>query len=308
VKVLLAAVVLASAAPTFHFQDGDIVESSALVVSRRDPDLIYTVNDSGDSARVFVVDVRSGETVGVTNLAGVENVDFEALAFAPGRRLLVGDIGDNDAERDSVHVHVIDEPHRGQATVTPETVELVYGDGPRDAEAVFVLDGRIFLVSKEPVRSTVFRGPDVTTPPDWAELRPVGDAPGLTTDATVMDDGRVLLRNYTHAFVMTRAWDIAQSIKLPESELGESLAAPPTGDDVYAGSEGERSPVYRVTLPPYPAASPGLLTTPPEATPVEHESVGREGTHWGPWLTWLGLGLLVVGLTALLVRSRRRAS
>jgi hypothetical protein len=308
VRALLAAVVLASTAPAFHFQDSDIVESSALVVSRRDPDVMYTVNDSGDSARVYAVDVRSGETVGVTSLTGVENVDFEALAFAPGGRLLVGDIGDNDAERESVQVHVIDEPGRGQASVTPQTVDLVYGDGARDAEAVFVLDGRMFLASKEPTRGAVFVGPGLASLPDRAELRPVGVAPGLTTDATVMDDGRVLLRNYTHAFVMTPDWHISDSIELPRADLGESLAAPPSGDVVYAGSEGERSAVYRVAVPPYSGTSAGLSTTPPEAAPVERASTGDEGTHWGPWLTWLGLGLLVAGLTALLVRGRRRAS
>src|SRR5690349_17794369 len=62
----------------FRFADPAIVESSGLAVVSG---AFVTVNDSGDSARVFSVDPRTGRTVGVTQWAG-EAVDDEALAPA----------------------------------------------------------------------------------------------------------------------------------------------------------------------------------------------------------------------------------
>ena len=59
-----------------------------------------TTNDSGDTGRVFVVDPATCRTVGVTTWGG-EAEDVEALASA-GDGMLVGDIGDNTAARDSI--------------------------------------------------------------------------------------------------------------------------------------------------------------------------------------------------------------
>jgi hypothetical protein len=303
---MLAAVVLllaaGSAEPAFRFQDEQIVESSALVISRRDPTLAYTVNDSGDSARVFVVDTSSGETVGVTTLSGVENEDFEALAFAPGGRLLVGDIGDNDAERESVQVHLIEEPGRGDATVTPLTVDLTYPSrpestaGPGDAEALWVRGNRIYLASKTVLRGTVFRGPAIDPLPGSAVLRTVGVAPGVVTDATVLADGRLVLRNYSHAFVVGPSWEVVQTVPLPEARLGESVAAPPRGDWVYAGAEGAGSTVHRVAIPPYsPSPEPG-----PPPPPAEESGDGGE---WPVWAAVLLAAVLTAGVIG--VRSRR---
>ncbi|WP_235736314.1 hypothetical protein [Nocardioides alcanivorans] len=75
----------------FTFRDPEIVESSGLVMT---DDLAVTVNDSGDSARIFTVDRGTGKTVGVTRWAGQAR-DIEALAPAGPDEVWVGDIGDN---------------------------------------------------------------------------------------------------------------------------------------------------------------------------------------------------------------------
>ncbi len=74
-------------------QDPRIIESSGLIA--RDGDFL-TVNDSGDSGRVFVVDGKTGQTIGVTSWSDSAS-DVEAIAPAGGDRIWVGDIGDNDA-------------------------------------------------------------------------------------------------------------------------------------------------------------------------------------------------------------------
>jgi hypothetical protein len=86
-----------------------------------------------------------------------------------------------------------------------------------------------------------------------------------------------------------------QTVPLPEARLGESVAAPPRGDWVYAGAEGAGSTVHRVAIPPYsPSPEPG---PPPPA-----EESGDEGD----WLVWAAV-LLAAVLTAgvIGVRSRR---
>ena len=45
--------------------DPRIIESSGLTTSPTDPDIVWTVNDSGDSARAFAVSLETGRTVGL---------------------------------------------------------------------------------------------------------------------------------------------------------------------------------------------------------------------------------------------------
>jgi hypothetical protein len=66
--------------PVLRFGDPDIVESSGLAFTATTRGgLVHTVNDSGDSGRVFTVDTATGSTVGVTSWDG-DPVDVEALA------------------------------------------------------------------------------------------------------------------------------------------------------------------------------------------------------------------------------------
>jgi len=302
--------------PAFRLLDDAIDESSGLVLSRSRPGLAYTVNDSGDSARVFTVDTGTGRVVGQTRLAGVDAVDVEALAFAPGGRLVVGDIGDNTASRDSVDVHLIGEPAPGNHEVRPRTTRLVYPDGPRDAEALLVRDGRLFVVSKRVLSGTVYRGPRLDALGAAARLRPVASAPGVVTDATVMADGRVLLRNYTAAFVLGRDWSVRQTLQLPRMPQGETLAAAPQGSAVYAGTEGARSPVYRIDIPRgRPAAEP-TSTPEPTAEPTDGRPAGDAPSASGsgdaapgPVVWGAGTALAAVAgvLVAWWVRRRTRS-
>lgn len=56
----------------------------------RSPGLLYVQNDSGDSARIFAVDARSGRTLAVYSVPGATNVDWEDIAVATDSRVLGG--------------------------------------------------------------------------------------------------------------------------------------------------------------------------------------------------------------------------
>ncbi|MEZ5097754.1 MAG: hypothetical protein R2731_17740 [Nocardioides sp.] len=99
-----------------------------------DGETVVTVNDSGDRGRVFVVDRRSGRTVGVTTWPR-RPVDVEALAPAGPGAVWVADIGDNRATRSSVTVFRVP-VGRGARAVAPAYVALRYPHGPVDAETL----------------------------------------------------------------------------------------------------------------------------------------------------------------------------
>lgn len=80
--------------------DWDISESSGLAASLRYPGYIWTHNDSGDAARLFLVD-KSGKTRAVLTVLQ-EATDWEDMCCfeLEGRTwLLIGDTGDNSQTR-----------------------------------------------------------------------------------------------------------------------------------------------------------------------------------------------------------------
>ncbi|MGH3367181.1 MAG: hypothetical protein ACRDOY_08260 [Nocardioidaceae bacterium] len=235
----------------FRIEDDRVTESSGFAISRTRPGLAYTVNDSGDAARVLVIAMDNGAVVGETRLTGVQAVDVEALAPAPGGRLVVADIGDNGAERDSVELYVIDEPRRGATTDYPVRVTLTYPGRPVDAEAAVVVGRRLYVVTKEVLGGTVFAAPVfMSTQRRGYVLRRVGPAPTLVTDGTRLEDGSVVLRDYYRAYLLRLpSWRVTASYPLPRVEQGETVAASPGRRAVYVGSEGEGSPVFMVRFP-----------------------------------------------------------
>ncbi|TVP97949.1 MAG: hypothetical protein EA381_13775 [Planctomycetaceae bacterium] len=128
--------------PVGSLSDPEIDESSGLAKSHRRPGFFWTHNDSGDSARLFAFD-RRGVASGGCELVGVRAVDFEDMAsFVQDGvpRLVVADIGDNLARRESVTLYFFDEPDPQTRTRISDyqRVELRYPDGPRDCEAIAV--------------------------------------------------------------------------------------------------------------------------------------------------------------------------
>ncbi|MET1134301.1 MAG: hypothetical protein ABWX60_12845, partial [Aeromicrobium sp.] len=104
VVVLVASLVdraeAATDEPVAVLGDARITESSGLAVSSSHEGLAYTVNDSGNAAEVFAVDLATGDVVGVTTVRATFR-DVEALALRDGT-LWIGDVGDNRAERDDL--------------------------------------------------------------------------------------------------------------------------------------------------------------------------------------------------------------
>lgn len=289
------------------FLDPEIVESSGLVAAG---DRVWTVNDSGDVGRVFTVDTTTGETVGTTYWADGPR-DVEALAPAGPGRVWVGDIGDNAGERDSIQVTSVPVGD-GDRTVDEETIDLVYPDGARDAEALLVhpTTGRLHVVTKGVFAGEVYAAPPETADDAPNELGLVGQVVGLVTDGAFFPDGRhVVLRTYSRATVYTfpdleslGSWD------LPTQPQGEGIAVTPEGD-LLVSTEGQRSEVLSVQVPrrieqamaePTPAATPSASTStspaPEDGTVAQDVFTPPERRDATPWLVGGVLGILALGV------------
>ena len=229
----------------FRFADPAIVESSGLTAAGG---LVTTVNDSGDSARVFTVDADLGQDRRRHHLGRASATDVEALAPAGDGEVWVGDIGDNAAARDEVTVTRVP-VGRGDRSVAGESFRLVYPDGPADAEALLAhpRTGRLFVVTKGVFGGEVYAAPSALRADAPNRLRLLGDAPGIVTDGAFFPDGRhLLLRNYGRAFVLSfPSLELVGGFDLPAQKQGEGIAVAPDGT-VYASSEGVRSPVLRI--------------------------------------------------------------
>jgi hypothetical protein len=295
-SALVAALLAAQTIPLFRFQDDAIDESSGLVAGG---DSVLTVNDSGDAARVFVVDRRSGQTVGVTTYSDVDPVDVEAIAAGPGERLWVGDIGDNEAERDHVTVYVLPAPEPGDRTVHSTAYDLVYEGGPRDAETLLLhpRTGRLYVVSKGLLGGTVFAAPRTLHADRTNVLVPVGSAGGLVTDGAFLPDGRhAVLRDYSSA-VVVRSGDFQPigRFGLPEQEQGEGISV--LGDRVVVSSEGQHSAVLAQPIPKRVLRA----MEPPEA--VQPAPPTQERDHGGGTVVPAALGAAWVLLLLLVART-----
>lgn len=323
-RLLLAALLLSYAPATelCRFADARIAESSGVAASARSDDILFTHNDSGDSARFFAVD-RRGATLGVFEVEGARAEDWEDMARGRaedgGPALFFADIGDNFGRRSSVTVYEVREPVvHGDAVVSVlDRRELRYEDGPHDAETLLVhpRDNTAFVVTKErdgtggvyrADGSTLRRVGDVRL--DRLVRRPGAYAKAVTSGEIAPDGRRVVLRTPFEAF----EWDLGEDgpaaalagtprrIPLPETEQGEAIAYTRDGRSLVTTSEGKGAPVHLVAGT---TAGPDLLALrePPPPSPPE-----------SAWDTWrprvLGTLVAAVGLTALarVLRGRRR--
>jgi len=296
----------------FELRDDRIHESSGLVDLGA---VMATVNDSGDSSRVFVLDPESGETVGVTDF-DTEVADVEALAPAGPREVFVGDIGDNDREREDVTVHRV-EVGPQQLDVEPASFRLAYPDGPHDAESLFAdRAGRLHLITKSFGGGTVYRAPKRLQPSRVNVLEPVGRVSGYVTDAALLRGGRhVVVRSLQQAKVYTFPdLTLVGSFALPRQRQGEGISVGPDGR-IRISTEGAGTPVHEVALPdavartmrnpqaPTASASPAAVDPPGDAG-VEDDGEGDQDTTW---LAWLTAGVLAAVALGLVVATRRKS-
>lgn len=239
----------------------EINEASGLVTSMGNPGFLWTHNDSGDAARIFLID-GSARLNATYYLEGVVARDWEDIGTMErsGRNyLLVGDIGDNGGHYPYVQLHVVEEPvvASGRDVLTDtipkeyiNTFVLKYEDGPRDAESLFFdpIGNWLYVISKRELRAGIYRTFLPETPTDTLTLKRAGTLPHtFITAADISRDGtEVLMKNLLEVFYWRRrpGESIPQMLKRPATRLpyqpepqGEAIAFSPDGQGYYTLSE-----------------------------------------------------------------------
>lgn len=284
----------------FTFDDDEVFESSGLVDIGS---VVYTTNDSGDRAVLYGFDSGTGRLVSRTSYAdGVEDVE----ALAPGRDGIVwaGDVGDNRQRRDSITAYAVT-PRPGRRDRPARAYDLVYPDGPHNAETLLVSphDGRLYVVTKSPFGGSVYVAPRHLSTDGPNALRTFARVRGLVTDGTFFPGGRrVLLRTYGTASAYTfPGFAPLGTVRLPPQPQGEGISVAQDGR-VLVSSEGVHSQVLQVTLPPSftaPSARPSAAPLPPrEPASPSVPTAARTASDWG-WVTLVAVGIGTIGFLTL---------
>lgn len=257
-------------APTLltNLQDPGLLELSGMAASRRYPGLFYAHNDSGDTARVFLVN-GAGETVAEIKLKGAYARDWEDIALG-GTDVYLGDIGDNLALRDAVQIYRFAEPTldpqkmKQVVEVKPQVCAFRIPGAARDAETLLASpQGRIWIISKESGGSSVFS--QTFAAGKTRNLQRVGNskirfgASGiftkLATGGDFSGDGmKLVVTTYaqTYEWKLNAAFGVSDltSIKpvvrdLPGLKQCESVCYSADGKQIFVSSEGKNAPIWK---------------------------------------------------------------
>ena len=261
----------------------DIDEASGMVWSRRNTDVLWVHNDSGDSARVFALDV-TGTYLGEFSLPGQNARDWEDMTLGPGPEsgaeyLYLGDIGDNSEVRADIVVFRAKEPLLDLSS-TPVVgtlddfvgLRFTYPGGANNAETLLSdpATGDLYIVTKKSSgNSGVYRAAAPHDASATTELESVatlhfGQAPlsgdPLATAGDVTADGSwIAIRSYGRAYAWYRTpgtplWEAFDDdpcpLPLRSEPQGETFAWSPEGERYVTVSENSSQPIYMFSLVP----------------------------------------------------------
>jgi len=249
----------------------EIREASGIVASRQNPGVLWTHNDSGFGGSVFALSTN-GALLGRYYAPTAFGGNYEDIAIGPGPNpehhyIYLGDIGDDFFSRFSIRVFRFPEPaiylYQSNSppilpAVTAQEIELLYPDGPFDAEGLMVdpLTGDLFIVTKQDPNARLYHATraqlDGGGPVPLTFVREMSFSGFRSVSAAdISPDGRLIaMRRNGRAWIWNRALTQTVSNALavsgitgqvatnPEDVNGEAIGFHPTGLGYYTISEG----------------------------------------------------------------------
>ena len=225
-----------------------ISESSALLLSKNYPSIIWTINDSGDQARIYPIDLNGVvvKPAWVKKYSGIKiydgyNVDWEALASDDEGNIYIIDAGNNYNYRRDLTIYKIREPNPYLANEHGVLSKYVfeYPDQKKfpdeanmnfDCEAAFFFKGKLCLITKTRSTTTAslycfddLRSNRLNIPRRITQF----DFRSMVTDASISIDKRylaVLTYNYLYVFDISSVSNIKDIFSKPhyiEISLGQ---------------------------------------------------------------------------------------
>ncbi len=241
----------------------DITETSGLAVSRYNPNQLWVHNDSGDEGRLFLLD-KSGDHLGELDL-NVDAIDWEDIGIIQSTEdssyLYIGDIGDNEEERENIVIHRVREPT--SITDPPEVTSftLTYPDQPHNAESLVVHPhtGKVYILTKDLEKTQIFVWNEEegilqeTNRFSFPALEMEGSP--LLTAADISPDGRTLLiRTYTAIWAFDAnildgsAIETVCDLPSPAEQQGEAISFSQDGSHYLSISEGSAQSIFQFSL------------------------------------------------------------
>ena len=254
----------AESSAVFALANTQVVESSGITASLRRGDVLWTHNDSGDTPRLFALDM-AGRDLGTIAVEPAEAIDWEVICSATidGKPcLVIADTGDNQRKRDHATLYMVEEPDLAtdkEARVI-RALPFTYDDGPQNCEGLAAApDEQVFyLVSRGedrqrklyelPFTGTVARTIMTLNYPQVTAMDISRDgryAVLLTHKSTALEYRREAGESWPHAFSGT-----PRILPIPEAVQAEAICYSPDGDALYVTSEGLPCPLWRIEILP----------------------------------------------------------
>jgi hypothetical protein len=263
-----------------------IMEASGIQASHAREGDFFVHEDSGEPV-LYAID-ETGADLGTIAIVPAKNRDWEDITSVPvaGERwLVIGDIGDNMAKRESIRLYFVEEPRTGKFNrysgeqILKHALSLTYPDGPRDCESLAYdpVTEQILLLSKRdnPPRlyavalATALSGDQTELKflGSMAKLRPPASRDrfqfGGRTDFISQPTGIDISADGTEMVIITyrslyryrrdpgEDWLSAlqkspQEVVGPPAVQNEAVSYSIDGRAIYVTSENLPAPVYRV--------------------------------------------------------------
>jgi len=247
-----------------------IDEASGIVSSKKNENVFWTHNDSGDENRIYAFN-NLGQHLGIYYLDNCDARDWEDMAIGPGIEedqtyLYIGDIGDNNSQYNTKYIYRFLEPDvlSNQSPISEviyniDTIEYQYEDGNRDAETLMIdpITKDIIIVSKREELVHVYKlsYPQSTEFLSTAELVNIMDFYpqdssdlGRIVSGDISSNGtEILIKSYVNIFHFPRYQDqtitdaftanTMTTVEYVMEPQGESIGWHPDGFGYYTLSE-----------------------------------------------------------------------
>lgn len=246
--------------------DKSIEEASGIAASRTNPGFLWTHNDSGNGAEVFLVDTKMNIRLTCV-LKGIDNRDWEDIAVGPGPEkgvnyIYVAEIGDNFAQYTYKYIYRFREPDlknvkKDVLIVDKYDVITFKLDTRKDTETLLVDPGTkdLFVVSKResPVVVYKLKYPYSTKDTLTAEIVGKIETSQIVGGDISVSGNEIVLKNYSNVFYWKRAEkeSVEKALQRPPKTLpyteepqGEAVTFAIDGSGYYTISEivrGEKS-------------------------------------------------------------------
>lgn len=260
-------------------KSSEITESSGIVDSKCNANVLWTHNDSGDGNYVYALD-KQGAKLGTFRVSGAKNIDWEDIATFKNPAgecfLYLADTGNNSLDRDELTIYLVREPivagdtnssrEKAIETEKAEAIKFSYPDHTHNAETLLVhpATGDIYVVTKEESDpagvyklAADFKSDSVNRLEKISDFRVPAIPYGLLTGGEIAPDGRrVVICDYFAAYELELPaadnnfddiWkQTIAKINLGERRQGEAVAYSADGKSIYATSEKKNSPLIAV--------------------------------------------------------------